>query len=238
MKADLEEVKKGATWQNIYDTLWHIGTVRYVTREQLKGAFSDRVWCKKCVTPKKIQILADRNFINQSDNGALTITAKTTQLLKNYSNYNTDIIKLPQGKGERDTLYNAETLLQAIKLPNFYALFYPEFYEKPTDRQPFLIPDGALVLRKEDKAKLIFLEIEKKKPDWENHMKGKKWKYETIAEREETWLEWWKGWCLLLKLNHCSINKFGFNVYCVGEFKDKENWKGWFFTKSFNGVLA
>ena len=102
MKAELADVKKGATWQNIYDTLWHIATVRYVTREQLKKAFPEKVWRKKCVTPKKLNLLVEKQFLKQLDNGALTLTAKGLKLLKEYSAYNTEIIKLPQGKGERE----------------------------------------------------------------------------------------------------------------------------------------
>ena len=121
-------------------------------------------------------------------------------------------------------------LFQAVKLPDFYALFYPEFYENKTDSQPFLIPDGALVLKRDSQAKLVFLEIEKKKPDWEKHLEGKRWKYEKIAEREETCSIWWRHWCNLLKLNQCSFNEFGFVVLCIGELK--EDWHGWEFKKA------
>lgn len=229
MKTELVDVKKGATWQNIYDTLWHIATVRYVTREQLKNAFPEKVWRKKCVTPKKLNILIEKQFLNQFENGALTLTAKGLKLLKEYSNYNSNIIRLPQGKGEKDTLYNTNVLLQAIQLPDFYALFYPEFYENKTDNQPFLVPDGALVLKREQKAKLIFLEIEREKPDWQNHLEDKKWKYEVLAEKKETWQVWWWNSCKKIKLMHCPINEFGFTVWCIGNKLLTHDWSGWEF---------
>jgi len=229
LKAELADVKKGATWQNIYDTLWHIATVRYVTRDQLKKAFPNKVWRKKIATPKKIGILLKKHFLNQSENEALTLTAKGLKLLKEYSNYNTSILKLAQGKGEKDTLYNTDVFLQAFKLDDFYTLFYPEFYENKTDSQPFLIPDGAVVLKRDNLAKLIFLEIEREKPDWETHIQGKRWKYETIAEREETWSEWWKESCGLLKIKHCSIKDFGFVIWCIGKYRPENHWSGWYF---------
>ena len=229
MKSELADIKKGATWQNIYDMLWHIATVRYASYKQIKEVFKDTVWCKKCITPKKLEILAEKGFLKKSDNRVLSVTPKAIEFLKAYSDYNTDIIKLPLGKGERDTTYNAEVLLRIMRLPEFFALFYSEFYENAGDNQPFLIPDGVLVLQKKGKAKLAFLEIERKKPDWEGHLSGKKWKYEKIAERPETWSHWWRGWCRLLNISHCPIEEFGFMVWCVGEFK--ADWPGWRFIK-------
>lgn len=227
MKTELFELKQGATWQNIFDTLWHIATVRYVSLDQLKNAFFEQVWAKKCATPKKINILIEKGFLNISENGVLTASHKAVTFLRDYSSYNTDIIKLPLGKGERDTLYNTDVLLQAVKNPDFYALFYPDFYEDSHDQQPFLIPDGALILRKENKGRLIFLEIEREKPNWENYLKEKKWKYEAIAERQSTWSQWWLNWSRLLKLNHCPMDEFGFVVWCIGDFRAE--WRGWEF---------
>jgi len=93
MKNELKEIKKGTTWQNIYDALWHIATVRYATYKQMKGVFPDAIWRGKCITPKKINILVREKYLQQSDNGVIAITSKALEFLKNYSNYNTDIIK-------------------------------------------------------------------------------------------------------------------------------------------------
>jgi len=228
MDSSLEEIKKGASWQNIYDVLWHIGTVRYVTSDLLKKHYPQSVWRKKIVTPSKINKLIEQGYLNHGTNDVLMITQKSVDLLDQYSKYNAGIIKLPSGKGERDTLYNSEILLQVLQLPWFFALFYPSFKYNSTEHQPFLIPDGVLLLRNGEKAKLIFLEIENKKPKWQQHLQGKQWKYEALAKKETTY-EWWCFMCEKLKIKSCTLNDFGFTVWCIGEFQT--DWYGWQFMK-------
>lgn len=227
MKHELAEIKKGATWQNIYDCLWVIGTVRYVSKRQLGAHFRDAVWYKKIASRKKLDILVQKGFLKQSPEEVLSLTPKGVTLLAEYSDYNTKIIKIAQGDGKRDSLYNTDVLLQVIQLPDFYALLYPVFYEKKKDDQPFLIPDGAVVFKKESQAKLVFVEIERKKSDWQGHLQTKRVKYKAIAEKEETWSGWWWSACSDLGINHCRRKDFGFTVWCIGDFK--EDWEGWEF---------
>lgn len=240
LKDELKEnVQKGTTWQNIYDALWHIGTIRYGTYEQLKNVFGKNTWAGKVLTLKskkrdgKIPILKNLGYINHYDNDVLTLTEKGLEFLKIYSEYNTDIIQLPTGSGKKDGIYNAEVLMRVIKLPEFHALFYADsdFYENPRDHQAFLVPDAALVLKRGDKARLLFLEIENQKPNWANHVEGKKWKYSTIAKRLDTWDVWWRKKCQALKLDHCPIDEFGFSVWCIGGYKPDNDWPGWIFTE-------
>ncbi len=199
MKNELEELKKGATWQNVYDAFWYIALARYVTYQQLKRAFppdeKSNIWCNKIITPKKIELAVEHGLIDNA-NGVLRLTRQGLEFLKTYSTLNTNIIKLAEGKGEKDKLHNADIVLELIKHKYFYAVFYPDFYKNPRDNQPFLIPDGALILKKDDTAKLIFLEIENKKPNWEEHLNGKKGKYEIIEKDYRTWDVWWRG-CIL-----------------------------------------
>ncbi len=233
MKDELSELKKGATWQNVCDMLWHIGTVRYVTEAQLKKAFKKVTWCNKCVTPRKIAILSEKKYIALHENSAMSILAKGKEFLKTYSDFNTDLITIPKGTGGKDNLTNAEILLWIVQLPDFFALFYPDsdFYENPGDHQPFLIPDGALLFRRGDKAKLVFLEIENPKPNWLEHLESKKWKYSVIAKRKETWSVWWLKMCEKLQIRHCPMDEFGFGVWCIGDFKPDSEWPGWTFKK-------
>lgn len=236
MKTELAELKKGATWQNLYDALWHIALARYVTYQQLKIAFppnnKSNVWCNKIITPQKIRIAVEHGLIIDSDS-ILRITRKGIEFLTEYSKYNTKIIKLAEGKGEKDKSDIAGIVLELTKQPDFYAVFYPEFYENKSDQQTFLRPDGALVLKQNSKAKLVFLEIEQQKPNWQAHIEGKRRKYNLIAGREQTWGQWWRHWCGLLNFELCPIEKFGFSVWCIGNFKPKADWYGWQFLKIF-----
>lgn len=227
MKRELDGIRKGATWQNLYDTLWHIATVRYSSHDQLKEALPKRVWRRKCATPKKLKALAEAGLLNLSEAGVLTCTPKTIQFLQTYTDYNLDIIKLAQGVGEKDTLYNSAVLLKLMQLEDFFALFYPEFRLTPKDDQPFLIPDGALVLKKDGLARLVFIEIERPKPDWKNYLLNKKDNYERVAADQNIWDKWWRHYCAVLKLQMCPQKEFGFSIWCIGAFKAE--WLGWEF---------
>ena len=215
MLGELEEIKKGATWQNIYDCLWTIATVRYVTRQQLAKHFPDEVWRKKIATKNKLELLVAKGFLKQSPDGVNVAASKTFSFLREYSGKNCQIVKLPSGTGERDSVYNSDDLLQVIQLTDFFALFYPVFYETKKDEQPFLIPDGALVLKKNNMAKLVFLEIERPKPDWQKYLEEKRRKYKLIAERDETWSEWWKVQCDKLGLTHCGYEKLASTLFLL-----------------------
>lgn len=232
MNSELQDLIKGRTWRNIYDLFWTIGILRYVSYGQLKSSFPDRVWRSKCATPKILQKLAEREFLNITDEWVLTITKKSLEFLANYSFYNTEILSLPSGTGSKESLYNTEVLLKLIQLPDFFAVFYPSFYEHPDDTHPFLIPDGALVFKRNSLIKLIFLEIERKKPNWEEHIRGKRPKYETIASDYRTWDDWWRKWCSKLKLDVCPLEEFCFTVWCIGEFE--ANWEGWQFIENLD----
>lgn len=232
MLDELREIQKGATWQNIYDCLWTIATVRYVTRQQLAKYFSHLTWQPKIATKNKLELLVQKGFLEQTPDGVFMATRKAVSFLKDFSDKNYKIIKRPTGTGQRDSLYNTDLLLQIIKLPDFYALFYPVFHNSKKDDQPFLIPDGAVLFKKDNIAKLVFLEIESPKPEWQNYLADKRWKYKVIAERGETWAEWWKDQSQKLGLNQCKKDDFGFQVWCIGAFRAE--WAGWVFKE---GVL-
>jgi hypothetical protein len=230
MQNELEDIRKGATWQNIYDCLWTIATARYVTRQQLAKYFPEAVWLKKIATKKKLELLAQKGFLEQSPEGVLTATRKAVSLLKDYSDKRYEIIKLPKGIGQRDSVYNSDVILQVINMADFHALFYPVFHENKKDDQPFLIPDGAAVFKKDNRAKLVFLEIEKPKPDWQNYLDAKRRKYAVIAGRRETWSEWWSAQSQKLGLRQCQEEEFGFIVWCIGSYH--ADWPGWTFMET------
>lgn len=229
MQDELEDIKKGATWQNIYECLWTIATVRYVTKKQLDKSFPNEKWKKLIATKRKLNLFVQKGFLEQSPDGVFMATRKTVSLLKDFSNKNYKIIKLATGVGQRDSIYNTDLLLEIIKDPN-NTLFYPVFRENKKDDQPFLIPDGAVVFKKDNMAKLVFLEIERPKPDWQNYLEDKRWKYNVIAGRTETWSEWWRTQCEKQGISHCKFEDFGFTVWCIGEFKAQ--WVGWCFKET------
>ncbi len=235
MRAELSPVKGGParTWKNYYDLFWTIATLRYVTPKQLAAGFKDEIWRRKCATLKQLKALADLGYLEISPTGMIKATAKSVKFLAQYAEpeypgeYDVQRIKLPSGTGERDAEYNTDALIKIMKKPDFYAVFYPEFYERPGQAQAFLIPDAAVVWRKEHLAKLVFLEVERQKPAWKEYLLQKRRKYETVARDTRTYDEFWRHWAKVLRLELCPPEEFGFSVWCIGAFK--ENWPGWTF---------
>uniref|UniRef100_UPI001B7FEBBB hypothetical protein n=1 Tax=Desulfatibacillum aliphaticivorans TaxID=218208 RepID=UPI001B7FEBBB len=179
-----------------------------------------------------------RGYLKLTPQNVFMATAKGFDFLKAHAEaeypekYNTALIRLAEGQGKGDTLHKTDAFLKLIQDPDFYALFYPEFYKSPGDQQAFLIPDGALILRRGGKAKLIFLEVENPKPNWKSHLEGKRAKYEAIGREVTTWDKWWRHWSEVLNLRFCPREQFSFSVWCIGDFE--ADWVGWKFRKEEN----
>lgn len=210
--SDLTDIVKGSSFSQLFQLLWTLGTVKYATKEQLNSVNS------KLATKKKLEKLASADYLSVRNN-VFKITRKTLHLLK-VQGYNTAIIpRKLTGEGDINEINNTSVFLQALKLTDFHALFYPHF--------KYLIPDACLFLKKEDKGKLVFLEIERPKPDWANYLEDKRDKYIRLAEDQEIYDIWWKEWARKLKLEMCQQEEFYFSVWCVGQIR--REWHGWKF---------
>lgn len=252
MRTELRTIKQGFNWRDIFFALWHVATVRYVTPKQLRTHFPKNSWRIKCGTEGKLSTFAKKGLLQKTATGVYTAKPKTVDFLRRELHlwkedlvekgdfkkdtwrdierkYNPEIISLGRGEGQKDMLYNTDVFLSLLKQNDFFALFYPIFTN--LQGRPFLIPDGAILLKKKNKARLIFLEVEKKKPDWQGHIQKKKTKYEIIAQDDKSWSSWWKSQCELFGIKYCNREEFGFSVWCIGEIQP-ENWLGWEFMKT------
>ena len=250
MRDELRSIRKGYTWRDLFVLLWHVATVRYVIPSELKKHFPDALWRKKCGTAGKLDLFASVGLLNKSEIGVYRATQMTINFLESELRireeelstkgesqkwreeelrYNPDIISLGKGTGQRDTLSNTEVFLEAIQRRDFFALFYDCFSDKKGS--PWLTPDGIMLMRRKGRLGLVFLEIEKKKPEWKDHLEEKRLKYEALAYREWLWSHWWKNKCRLLKIKQCDKEEFGFNVWCIGDIT-QDNWDGWQFKRS------
>jgi hypothetical protein len=105
------------------------------------------------------------------------VTDKALPVLQDVG-YNIETLPAqPKGLGNINELLNTDVFIQALKLPNFYTLLYHKFSE--------LEPDALLVLKEEGRYKLTFLEIEAKKPSWEQYLENKRDKYLRLASNLE-----------------------------------------------------
>ena len=84
------------------------------------------------------------------------IPNETTHKIVNQANYNKEkyfkeFAELPAGKEVSNDIKNTGVFIDAMSLGNYYFLLFPGF--------DYVIPDGLLILREDNKYKLIFLEI-------------------------------------------------------------------------------
>ena len=134
--------------------------------------------------------------------------------------FNIDILPAePVGKGDSNELHNTDVFVEAIKLEHFCALVYPQFWQKQGG-QAYLIPDALLVLHDKicKKYKLLFLEIEAEKPNWNEWIDRKRENYLKLS-KDIGFYNYWEKIAPCLGLSCPEHAKLKFSVCFVGEIK-------------------
>jgi len=195
------------SYEAIWDMLHDIRRLKYVRRNQL-SSINNR-YTKTC-SPKKITRLIELGLIKKTDNGVLLSTAQSLQFLK-LLNFNTQILpKDISGDGNINELNNTEVFIQALKLPDFIALLYPNF--------EYLRPDALLVRGTKERYKLEFLEVEASKSNWNDWLENKRINYLKLAGEKRPF-SYWVSQCKLLDLPIPDIKDFRFSVSIIGKIK-------------------
>jgi hypothetical protein len=197
---ELEPLTKGSSYQQLFDLLYKAGQLRYFQKSHLNKLNP------KLGTPKKLQALVELNFLTCNNSQVYNITQKTKDLL-HQEGYNCKILaETVSGEGNPHNLFLSSVILEEMK-DDFYCAAYPSF----TD----LIPDALIVYKKPDAYRLLFLEVENEKADWENYIKGKKEKYKRLSQDYEIWDKWFRRWSRILELPFCKIEDFKFSYKVV-----------------------
>lgn len=158
--------------------------------------------------------------------GIYASTSKSLQLLKALGHDLKLLPGVPKGIGAE--IYNTNVLVQAIKIPNYYALLYPQFPKE----KPYIIPDALMILKEEHRYQLNFMEIEAEKPNWEDHLQTKYDGYKRLAKDMAVY-NYWKAYSGYLKLPCPPVEKFKFRVMIIGSVK-----KDWGKGFEFRSTLA
>jgi len=195
-----------ATYQMLHDTRM----LKYVSKEQFKKI---RSTYNRLSTLKSLNYLCKKGWLEERSEGVYTTADKTLPVLK-AKGFNIDILpKIISGKGMINEIQNTETLIRTMKVKHFKALLYPSFGEEKV----WLRPDALLVRLDEEQKRynLTFLEIEAKKPEWEQYILSKKEKYMRLAHDKEFFTTWLK---LAKKLGfpQPDISTIKFSVYIIG----------------------
>lgn len=210
---ELADLIKGASYNHLFQLLYKVALLRYAAPEHLKRISF------KIGTVNKTAKMNELGLLQTFPSGISVITDNGLKILKE-EGYNTElVIKKLQGTGVGDEPVTASVILDLMDEEDFHTVFYPHFGS--------LIPDACAVFKKDGKARLVFIEVEKKKGNWGKYLSEKKEKYERIGADPEIYDKWWRRWSDILKLELCPVEEFCFSVRCYSEIKF--NWEGWSF---------
>jgi len=211
-KDELRPLTSGGSFENIYQLLYYVALLKYATQEQIKSIGFAGVG--KVATKRKLQTLRELGYLRTSKINPLIFssTNKTYQVLKTLGNDLKLLPALPKGDGAE--IYNTDVFVQALKLPNYYALLYPQFPKE----KPYIIPDALMILKKESHYQLNFLEIEAEKPNWDIYLQTKYDGYKRLSKDIQIY-NYWKVFSGYLKLSCPLVEKFSFRVMIIGNIK-------------------
>ena len=176
VKTELQTVAHGSSHKKVYTLLYYVALLKYVTREHIKNLEFPGV--EKVGTKGKLHTLNNLGYLRSANDTRriYSATTKTYHLLKVLGHDLRLLPGVPKGTGAE--IYNTDVFVQAIKLPNYYALLYPQFPKE----KPYIIPDALLVLKEYHRYQLNFLEIEAEKLNWDYYLQTKFDGYKRLAK--------------------------------------------------------
>jgi len=168
----------------------------------------------------KLKLLCKEGYLEECKNGKVFVaTDEVLPILQQLKEYNTNLLPKhkPSGKGDINEILNTKAFIQAVKLPDFYTLLYPTEFRESHD----LIPDALLVLKskEEKKYKLIFLEVEAKKPRWVETLVSKRDNYLLLA-KDYRFYDYWKKTSVTIGLPMPDISQLRFSVNFICSIKE------------------
>jgi len=194
----------GRTKARILAGLYIIGIVRYCDLNSL-AICKKQSLNKHIFTKPFLKILQETGYIQGAD--YFQITPKAVKLLADNGYITAHIAKRFQGDFGEHQRRLTEIILAETNDPDFFTAFYSSF-------EFGLIPDTCVIYRRLNKAKIVFLEVERTdKP--KEYLEEKKKKYNQLARSEWVYSKWWARQCDIFNFKLCPINDFGFSLRVV-----------------------
>lgn len=195
---DLAPLTKGASFVQVIQTLYYAHLLRYSAQEHLKTVGS---W--KIATKNKLETLVALGYLVKTGE-VFKSTSKTLELLTKQG-YNPAILP-PPAEGSGAEIYNSDALVKIIGKPFYRSILYPHF--------GYLIPDALAVFADGNRYQLRFIEVEAKKPKWEEYIDDKLRKYERLARDEQVY-RYWREMSQYLGLKCPAMERFRFGVEVI-----------------------
>jgi hypothetical protein len=207
--AHLVPTKAGATFSQLWQIFYYTRLFKYIRYDhfrQIKPAF------KKIATFKNLEELCRLGYLFSPRHEVYSATDKVLPILE-AAGYATELLPAkPKGTGDINELNNTDVFVRLAKSEHFHTLLYPQF--------EYIIPDTLLVEldRKQSRYRLTFIEVEAKKPRWEEYLEVKRKNYIRLSQDIAVYKEWCR-YCQKLSLPAPSINNFCFSVSFFGSIK-------------------
>ena len=203
--AHLIPTKAGATFSQLWQIFYYIRLLKYVHKKQLpkiKKSFD------KICTHDKLQELCALGYLKNPQIDVYCAKDKVLPILKEAGFITETLPSETSGKGDINELQNTEALIRILKQKYYYTFLYPSF--------GYLIPDALLVQKDSEnrKCKLVFLEIEAKKPQWEKYIENKRDNYLRL-EKDIQFYNYWKITAPKLGLTIPPIDRLKFSVHFI-----------------------
>lgn len=212
-------LKSGGSFKLMWELFYTTRLLKYSTPQHLKS--TKHTFSKIC-SKAKLHALCEMGYLENPDGDVFIATNKVMPVIKQVGYITKLLPDKPKGKGGINELKNTDVFVDCLKHPLYKALLFPRF---PLEK-PYIVPDALLVLAKDNKYKLMFLEIESEKPKWKNYLERKKENYKRLAQDSKVF-SYWMTTAPLLDLKIPDKNRFCFCVACIG--KIKADWSGWIF---------
>ena len=215
------------SYQQFFRLYYYIRLLRYSTQAQLRSLSFSGV--SKVATKDILDELVNIGQISVIEKDPkIYIANETTDKILKAVSFDQDkyfkIFKpLPKGIDTANDIKNSEVFVQALKLPNYYFLLFPDF--------TYIRPDALLILKEGKKYKLKFLEIETEQSNWEQRLNKMRENYLKLKS-DLVIFEYWKKMARFLLLGEPKIIDFKFSVLIIGNIN--KNWgKGFEFRERF-----
>lgn len=218
----LPKSNKNLSFQAVWDLLYDTRMLKYVHHSQyrlIKPKFKKiaaldtlRKFCsvgylRECLHPK-----------TKTPREVFITTNEAMPIIKlACKNYDHLPEKESVGEGDINEILNTEAFIQAMKRDDFYTLLYPTDFKESHD----LVPDALMVLspKGERKYRLVFLEIEAKKPNWINTLENKRNNYLSLS-KDYRFYDYWKKHCEKIGFSIPEISQLKFSVNFVCSIKE------------------
>jgi hypothetical protein len=208
-------LSSGLSYQLFFRFFLHLRILKYATPDILKkisGKYDKIATKNNLVKLEELGYIKNTNSIEYKN-----VYIATDKVIPAIESLGINKILLPNkstGKGDINQIGIADVVADILALDNSmekYFILYPQF---PKDK-PFIKPDALFVEKKTDKYRLVFLEIEAKKEDWENYVKDKIFNYYDLS-KEISVYNYWKKYSKFLNLPCPKVNDFKFSIAFVG----------------------